>query len=54
MTTELENLDNGEVKITISQEGHVIVGWVSSHHLVPTKEKQLRDCLVRTLEMRYR
>ena len=54
MSTELENLDNGEVKITVSEQGHSLTGWVSSHHLVPTKERQLTEALARSLALMYR
>ena len=35
--TVLENMEDGTVLVRVGDQ----VGWVSSHHLVPTKESQL-------------
>jgi hypothetical protein len=42
-TTTLDNLESGEVKITITLGEVSVWGFVSSHHLVPTKEAQLLE-----------
>ena len=43
MTTELTNLPCGTVQIKVCEDQICAIGWVSSHHLVPTKEKQLQE-----------
>jgi len=45
MTTELINLPCGTVEIVVTQDQFVAHGWVSSHHLVPTKEAQLKKSI---------
>lgn len=45
METTLENLPDGTVKVTVKGDGYEESGWVSSHHLVPTKEAQLIRCI---------
>ena len=47
MTTELINLPCGTVQIKVCEDNICATGWVSSHHLVPTKENQLKDALRR-------
>lgn len=48
MTTELENLPCGTVQIRVCDgPNFCAVGWVSSHHLVETKERQLKEFLNR-------
>ena len=49
MTTELDNLPCGTVQIKVCENNICVWGWVSSHHLVPTKESQLQEVLVREL-----
>ena len=39
MTTEIVNLPCGTVEVRVSEDNLTAIGWVSSHHLVPTKEK---------------
>ena len=39
--TSTEYLDDGTVKVIVEEDGFRAVGWVSSAHLVPTKEAQL-------------
>ena len=43
MTTELTNLPCGTVQIRVCEDNLCALGWVSSHHLVPTKEAQLKE-----------
>ena len=50
VTTEIENLPCGTVQIKVCQDNICIWGWVSSHHLVPTKESQLQEVLHRELK----
>ena len=45
MTTELTNLPCGTVQIRVCEDNICATGWVSSHHLVPTKEEQLKQRL---------
>ena len=45
MTTELTNLPCGTVQIRVCEDNICATGWVSSHHLVPTKEAQLQQRL---------
>ena len=45
MTTELTNLPCGTVQIKVCEDQICAIGWVSSHHLVPTKEEQLKQRL---------
>ena len=47
MTTELINLPCGTVQIKVCEDNMCMSGWVSSHHLVPTKEAQLKEALRR-------
>ena len=47
MSTELTNLPCGTVQIKVCEDNICATGWVSSHHLVPTKENQLKDALRR-------
>ena len=47
MTTELTNLPCGTVQIKVCQDNICAMGWVSSHHLVPTKETQLKESVQR-------
>ena len=47
MTTELTNLPCGTVQIKVTEDHLAMIGWVSSHHLVPTKEAQLKEALRR-------
>ena len=53
METTLENLPDGTVKVTVSGDGYVEEGWVSSHHLVATKEAQLIRCIYRKAREDY-
>ena len=46
MKTELFNLEDGTVKIEVCMDGFCESGWVSSHHLVPTKEAQLKEVIL--------
>ena len=43
MTTELETLPDGAVKLKVCEDGICAVGFVSSHHLVQPKEAQLQQ-----------
>lgn len=45
MTTELVNLPCGTVEIRVVEDNLTAIGWVSSHHLVPTKEEQLKQSI---------
>ena len=45
MTTEIDNLPCGTVQIKVCERNVCIWGWVSSMHLVPTKENQLKERL---------
>ena len=47
MNTELTNLPCGTVQIRVCDSGICATGWVSSHHLVPTKEAQLKQSILR-------
>jgi hypothetical protein len=47
MTTELTNLPCGTVQIRVCEDAICAMGWVSSHHLVPPKETQLKESLRR-------
>ena len=47
MQTELINLPCGTVQIRVSADGITANGWVSSHHLVPPKEAQLKESIRR-------
>ena len=47
MQTELSTLPSGDVQIRVCEDNICVTGWVSSHHLVPTKEKQLQEDLRR-------
>ena len=42
MKTELNNLDDGSVKVCIEKDNFRVCGFVSSQHLVPDKIAQLR------------
>ena len=53
METILENLEDGMVKITVQADGYVEEGWVSSHHLVPTKEIQLMQIIYRKAQQDF-
>ena len=48
MTTELTNLPCGTVQIRVCEDNICALGWVSSHHLVPTKEAQLKESVRNT------
>ena len=50
MNTELINLEDGTVEIVVSGDGYVERGWVSSHHLVHSKERQLMQAIYRKAE----
>ena len=50
MNTELVNLDDGTVEIIVRADGYEEHGWVSSHHLVHTKERQLMQAIYRKAE----
>ena len=50
MKTELINLEDGTVEIIVRSDGYEEHGWVSSHHLVPTKERQLMHAIYRKAE----
>ena len=45
MTTELTNLPCGTVQLKVCANHLCELGWVTSHHLVPTKEAQLKQAL---------
>ena len=45
MTTELTNLPCGTVQLKVCVNHLCELGWVTSHHLVPTKEAQLKQAL---------
>ena len=45
MTTELINLPCGTVEVRVSEDNLTAIGWVSSHNLVPTKERQLKESI---------
>ena len=45
MTTELTNLPAELFKSECVRTNLCGIGWVSSHHLVPTKEEQLKQRL---------
>ena len=45
MTTELTNLPCGTVQLKVCTNHLCELGWVTSHHLVPTKEAQLKQAL---------
>ena len=53
MQTELSTLPSGDVQIRICEDNICVTGWVSSHHLVPTKEKQLQEDLRRAAYRAY-
>lgn len=54
MNTELINLDDGTVEIVVTADGGFEEhGWVSSHHLVPTKERQLIQAIYRKAEAAF-
>jgi len=44
----LSILDDGCIRVCLSEEGITACCIVSSHHLVEEKEKQLRQAIVRT------
>ena len=50
MNTELINLEDGTVEIVVRADGYEEHGWVSSHHLVHTKERQLMQAIYRKAE----
>ena len=50
MKTELINLPCGTVQINVTQDNITAKGWVSSHHLVPTKEAQLKESIRKMAE----
>ena len=45
MTTELTNLPCGTVQLKVCANHLCELGWVTSYHLVPTKEAQLKRAL---------
>ena len=45
MTTELTNLPCGTVQLRVCMNQLCELGWVTSHHLVPTKEAQLKQAI---------
>jgi hypothetical protein len=45
MNTEITNLSDGTVRIEVCEDGICAMGWVSSHHLVPPKEQQLKESI---------
>ena len=45
MTTEITNLPCGTIQIRVSEDTIAAIGFVSSHHLVPSKELQLKDSI---------
>ena len=47
MTTKLTNLPCGTVEVRVCADQICATGWVSSHHLVPPKEAQLRKSINR-------
>ena len=47
MATTYENLPDGTVKVIVELDGYVEEGWVTSHHLAPTKESQLIRAIYR-------
>jgi hypothetical protein len=51
MNTELINLEDGTVEIVVRADGGFEEhGWVSSHHLVHSKERQLMQAIYRKAE----
>ena len=50
MNTELINLEDGTVEIVVRADGYEEHGWVSSHHLVHSKERQLMQAIYRKAE----
>ena len=45
MTTEIINLPCGTVQVRVCANQVCELGWVTSHHLVPTKEAQLKKAI---------
>lgn len=45
--TEISNTDDGCICIRVTQGNMVEMGWVSSMHLVHTKEQQLKAVIAR-------
>ena len=45
MTTELTNLPCGTVQLKVCVNHVCELGWVTSHHLVPPKEAQLKKSI---------
>ena len=52
MTTELTNLPCGTVQVKVCVNRFCELGWVTSHHLVPTKEAQLKKAIREQKTMR--
>ena len=53
METTLENLPDGTVKVVVEGDGYREEGWVTSHHLVSTKERQLMQCIYQKAKADY-
>ena len=45
MTTELMTMPSGDVQIRVCEDNMCATGWVSSYHLVPSKEAQLKQSI---------
>ena len=53
METTLENLEDGTIKVTVMADGYVEEGWVTGHHLVPSKETQLMHSIYRKAQQDF-
>jgi hypothetical protein len=42
---QVEVLDNELIRVSITREGRTVAAFVSSHHLVEDKRRQLEDAL---------
>ena len=54
MATEITQLEDSTVHIKVTMYGIEANGWVSSHHLIGTKERQLQEWIVEQCKNAYR
>ena len=54
MATEITQLEDSTVHVKVTMYGIEANGWVSSYHLVGTKERQLQEWIVEQCKNAYR
>ena len=54
VATEITQLEDSTVHIKVTMYGITANGWVSSYHLIGTKERQLQEWIVEQCKNAYR